>query len=364
MPAFVLYVNVPETADLHAIGTSVGEMAAQALTTTAVLPVHLAAQRLGANSDILRLQVAVLTTDAVQAELLVIDLHVSLGTAAAASASLGVPVLGPPTLTPGEVPVPYPSPPRPELPPRAPSSLPPPLPPAAAAAPPPRATNALPFAAIAGVVAGALLLLLCFGAAGVLVFVRGRVRLRKAQVNAPNSRRSPRAAADADDEIEMTPVQPSAEGMPRSASTPSATQHSWQLPTQPAAWQREERPHALERLRLEIDARRSDPTLQPPAWEHFLRVVYAQFPPPALTVAECAAELQALSTVHPMSNGVLRALRRSLQLYHPDKNRVGTHGEEWVATAEDVTKLATMLLNHYRARISTSSSRLEVSNAT
>ena len=55
-----------------------------------------------------------------------------------------------------------------------------------------------------------------------------------------------------------------------------------------------------------------------------------------------------------MSSGVTRALRRSLLLYHPDKNRKDIHGAEWAEAAEELAKLATVLLENYRRRIKAS----------
>ena len=55
-----------------------------------------------------------------------------------------------------------------------------------------------------------------------------------------------------------------------------------------------------------------------------------------------------------MSPAVIKALRRALLLYHPDKNRA--HGDEWAETAEEIAKMATALLEYYRRRISASES--------
>ena len=51
-----------------------------------------------------------------------------------------------------------------------------------------------------------------------------------------------------------------------------------------------------------------------------------------------------------MSPAVIKALRRALLLYHPDKNRA--HGDDWAETAEEIAKLATALIEHYRRRVS------------
>ena len=60
-----------------------------------------------------------------------------------------------------------------------------------------------------------------------------------------------------------------------------------------------------------------------------------------------------------MSSGVLRALRRALTHYHPDKNRAELYGAEWAQLAEDVSKMLTELLEHYRRRIATTASSID-----
>ena len=94
-----------------------------------------------------------------------------------------------------------------------------------------------------------------------------------------------------------------------------------------------------------------NPRMQPPAWLHFLHTLYSGFPPRSLSTAQAHAEAAQLASVAPMSAEVLRALRRSLVLYHPDKNRRTEHGAEWAQLAEEISKLASMLLEHYRRRI-------------
>ena len=62
------------------------------------------------------------------------------------------------------------------------------------------------------------------------------------------------------------------------------------------------------------------------------------------------------AVVPPMSAGVLKVLRRALTLYHPDKNREDARGAEWAATAEELAKMATALLEEYRRKIRATSS--------
>jgi hypothetical protein len=129
----------------------------------------------------------------------------------------------------------------------------------------------------------------------------------------------------------------------RGASTASATP-----PRAPAAL-----PEllSLDELQREIEARQANVQLQPPAWQFFLLAAYAHYPPPALTPQELLAELAALREIAPMSAGVTRALRRALILYHPDKNMSSAHGDEWLAAAGQLSRMATNLREYYRARI-------------
>ena len=100
-------------------------------------------------------------------------------------------------------------------------------------------------------------------------------------------------------------------------------------------------------LREQISHRLENPSAQPPAWQQLLLTVYSDFPPPTLSAAEREAELRTVGTTAPMSAGVLKALRRAMVVYHPDKNRKEVVGEEWAATAEEVTKMASWLFAHY-----------------
>jgi hypothetical protein len=95
--------------------------------------------------------------------------------------------------------------------------------------------------------------------------------------------------------------------------------------------------------------------MQPPAWQHFLLTAYSAFVPPSLTAAQAVTELAEVRAIAPMSTGVIRALRRALTLYHPDKNLAQEHGEEWAQVAEELAKMATVLLETYRRKISSAS---------
>ena len=114
----------------------------------------------------------------------------------------------------------------------------------------------------------------------------------------------------------------------------------------------------LAELANELGDHLSNPRLQPPAWQLFLQTVYSELPPRGLSAEQSATEAASLAEVAAMSSGVLRALRRALLLYHPDKNRAEEHGGEWAAVAEEVTKMATSLLLHYRDRVAASSADL------
>ena len=97
-------------------------------------------------------------------------------------------------------------------------------------------------------------------------------------------------------------------------------------------------------LREQITRKLHNPRAQPPAWQHLLLTIYSEFPPPAQSME---ADLRVVGTTAPMSAGVLKALRRAMVVYHPDKNRKEVVGEEWAATAEEVTKMASWLFAHY-----------------
>ena len=99
-------------------------------------------------------------------------------------------------------------------------------------------------------------------------------------------------------------------------------------------------------------ARLANFQISPPAWQHFLLVVYEHYPPPSLSAQECEREASEVARVESMSLGVTKALRRSLLLYHPDKNLAASHGEGWAAEAEQIARMATGLLEYYRRRIS------------
>lgn len=99
----------------------------------------------------------------------------------------------------------------------------------------------------------------------------------------------------------------------------------------------------------------ANPRLQPPAWEYFLLVSYETFPPPALDAAQVAAEVAEVRRTAPMSTAVIRALRKALTLYHPDKNRAEELGAEWAAMAEELAKMASLLLETYRRKITATS---------
>jgi hypothetical protein len=113
----------------------------------------------------------------------------------------------------------------------------------------------------------------------------------------------------------------------------------------------------LSRLATQVSERLGNPSLTPPAWQLFLHTVYMEptLLPRMLSREQSAREAAALAELPSMSSGVLRALRKALTLYHPDKNRAEEHGAEWAGLAEEVSKMATALLEHYRARITTAS---------
>ena len=109
-------------------------------------------------------------------------------------------------------------------------------------------------------------------------------------------------------------------------------------------------------LREQLAFRMMHLRAQPPAWQQFLLTLYAEFPPPTLDAQQCEAEARAVVATAPMSAGVLKCLRRALLLYHPDKNRAEDTGAEWAALAEEVSKMGTELMAHYRQRVAATSS--------
>jgi len=106
----------------------------------------------------------------------------------------------------------------------------------------------------------------------------------------------------------------------------------------------------LAELEAQVVERLAQPQLMPPAWQFFLLAVYDAFPPRSLTPSQRTEESDKVRRVPPMSPAVIKALRRALLLYHPDKNRA--HGDDWAETAEEIAKLATALIEHYRRRVS------------
>ena len=131
------------------------------------------------------------------------------------------------------------------------------------------------------------------------------------------------------------------------------------VPPQPPQPEEPLTPRArLVQLAVAVGDRLSNPSLQPPAWQLFLETVYVELPPQTLTHAQSAGEASALSQIAPMSTGVLRALRRALVYYHPDRNRVEDHGAEWAGVAEEVSKIATQLHEYYKRHISTNTSNV------
>ena len=103
----------------------------------------------------------------------------------------------------------------------------------------------------------------------------------------------------------------------------------------------------------QVRRRFHNPTAAPPAWLHYLRVVYADFPPPGLTPAQLGRAQGSLQQAanSKISRTVVRALMEAIRLYHPDKNRPTDHGASWAACAEAITKIGTELCAEYRARI-------------
>ena len=188
------------------------------------------------------------------------------------------------------------------------------------------------------------LIVLALIAFGLRALLRGpcssvRVKQHSSTRQAPGARQGP-------EEVEMggrpaAPPPPKATKAKKSKATPG-------LPPQAR----------LAALANELGDHLSDPRLQPPAWQLFLETVYSELPPKGLSAEQTAKEAANLAEVAAMSSGVLRALRRALLLYHPDKNRAEEHGGEWAAVAEEVTKMATSLLLHYRDRVAASSADL------
>lgn len=277
-----------------------------------------------------------------------------IGSAAGATQHLGVTVLQHPHITTGLVRVfapPYPPPPLPPYPPRAPP--PPPIePPAAPPAPPripppaePPTAPVVPFSgafAVLVVLMGLVLLVLT----AVLAFfcVRALARCTK-PVRVGIKRPSPRSGAGTrgaaeGDGVEMNSVSPDPHRSPIS-----------EPPVQALTPQ-----EVLVRLADAVSERLNTPQLQPPAWQLFLETVYIQMPPQTLTHRASAGEAAALAQIPHMSAGVLRALRRALVYYHPDRNLEGEYGREWAGVAEEVSKMATQLHDHYKRHISTATS--------
>ena len=106
-------------------------------------------------------------------------------------------------------------------------------------------------------------------------------------------------------------------------------------------------------LAADVRRRLDDPHARPPAWLHFLRVAYAQFPAPGLRpeqLNKARARLQQAAKSR-VARTVPRALMDFIRLYHPDKNRVEECGPLWARVAEELTKTATHLYGEYQARI-------------
>jgi hypothetical protein len=112
----------------------------------------------------------------------------------------------------------------------------------------------------------------------------------------------------------------------------------------------------LKQLGEQVSQRLEEPTRQPPAWQMFLCGAYEFWPPRTWTRAQCTAEIEGVLTVPPMSVGVIKALRRALTVYHPDKNRLEAYGTEWAHAAEELAKIASFLLEHYRRRVAQATS--------
>ena len=109
-------------------------------------------------------------------------------------------------------------------------------------------------------------------------------------------------------------------------------------------------------------AARTAPTSEPPAWQWLLALCYEAFPPASLGDSASAREAAAVRDAHvapppeasgsspnssvssPAKKPSVRALRRALVHYHPDKNRAEVHGVRWAVLCEELAKLATQLL--------------------
>ena len=434
---FIVRVTVspPVTVgDVNSVGIKVRAESAATTTGSGVEPaVHAISFAVLGNGNV-EIQVVLESEDDQKAAAFVSDLSPVLGTQAAATARLGVPVASPPWITTGlynvlappypPPPQPPPPPPRPPLtpqpsqpPPLAPPLLPPPLPPPPALPAPAGASVAI---AISLGAIGALLLAACLVLGTWWMSPRVQPRARSsssssssghrggwAQWRSKASRTAPASDSRAEAETEM-PSRQQAQAVPPRARThqqpprqpsPSSQQQQQQQQRQQRQQQQQQqqqqqpgrrepgsarpayesappprsrelppstRPAAaeapltptqrLDRLQLELTERLANPRLQPPAWQHFLLTAYSAFIPPSLTPAQAASEAAEARAIAPMSTGVIRALRRALTLYHPDKNRPQDHGEEWAHLAEELAKLATVLLETYRRRISSTSS--------
>ena len=279
-----------------------------------------------------------------------------LGTAAIATAELGVSVIADPWIVTALVYVnapPAPPPPAPPNPPALPRPR--PLPP-----PPPRPPPRPPFELVAvasnnrgggtsSMDGNAVAMLVGLGlatllAAGVLfqLRVRGRSPPRV-------SARAATAGVEMPGPCREDPPPPPPHSQP--PSRPPERFSSEIPPPMPLPLQLPLAHVDLETLQVEIDRRLADFALSPPAWQYFLLVAYEHYPPPALSQSECASSLAQVVDVQSMSAGVTRALRRALIAYHPDKNLPAVHGELWAAQAEQITRTANNLLDYYRRRI-------------
>ena len=323
-------------------------------------------------------------------------LHGQLGGASDASARLGVTVLHDPSVTTGVVHIPAPPPPPPPRPPNPlPSGPPPPwLPPQPPSLPPasPPPTQPAPhefvgvFAVLAIVMGTAFAILFAFLCSlAIRALYRGRFRPPAARVKwrharkpgaaaAPEARRQPQPQSTqnqrsrtepeerrrAQPEVELpTRPQPRAERSQRQPPA-EAPPPSYSAPPPSPERMPPLEPHArLAQLAMEVGERLQHTLLQPPAWQLCLQSVYFELPPRALSRSQSDREAAALTNVVPMSSGVLRALRRALTHYHPDKNRAEQYGAEWAQLAEDVSKMLTELLEHYRRRIASTAALID-----
>ena len=104
-------------------------------------------------------------------------------------------------------------------------------------------------------------------------------------------------------------------------------------------------------LQLEIDRRLKVPSLQPPAWKHFLLRVYTQYPPQSMSEAHRTNELAKVRLMEGLTEAVPRALRQAVMHYHPDRNQSQRYGIAWAVISEEVSKIATSLLALYKQRL-------------